>query len=184
MGRPGIRQGQRTLANKPDRRSDTEFTLASGRHLTRRLPMAWTASDIPDLTGKVAVVTGANGGLGLETAAALAAKGALVVMAARNMEKAGTARLRLVDSNPDAAVEVVHLDLASLESVAEFAAAALAAHPRIDILVNNAGIMGTPRLETADGFELQFGTNHLGHFALAHSIELHHCDGLGLLLVA
>jgi len=128
--------------------------------------MAWTSSDIPDLTGRVAVVTGANGGLGLETAAALAAKGALVMMAVRNMEKAGAARLRLLESNPEAAVEVAHLDLASLESVGDFAAATLVAHPRIDILVNNAGVMGTPRLETADGFELQFGTNHLGHFAL------------------
>jgi len=89
-----------------------------------------------------------------------------VMMAARNLEKAGAARLRLLDSNPEAAVEVARLDLASLESVGDFAAATLAAHPQIDILVNNAGVMGTPHLETADGFELQFGTNHLGHFAL------------------
>jgi len=128
--------------------------------------MAWTATDIPDLTGRTAVVTGANGGLGLETTRALTAGGAHVVMAARNLEKAGVARLDVLESNPDAAIVTRHLDLGSLDSVREFAATTLAAHPRIDILIDNAGVMATPRLETSDGFELQFGTNHLGHFAL------------------
>jgi len=128
--------------------------------------MAWTADDIPDLTGRIAVVTGANGGLGLETTRALAAHGAHVVMAARNMEKAESARSAVLEGDQDAAVEVHHLDLGSLDSVRSFSATNVAAHPRIDILVGNAGVMATPRLETSDGFELQFGTNHLGHFAL------------------
>ncbi len=128
--------------------------------------MSWTASDIPDQTGRVAVVTGANGGLGLETARELARKGAHVVMAARNLEKAATAEQDIRRQIPNPSLEVRKLDLGSLDSVKTFATEVLNAHPRVDILVNNAGVMGTPRQETADGFELQFGTNHLGHFAL------------------
>ena len=128
--------------------------------------MAWTAHDIPDQHGRVAVVTGANGGLGLETARALARKGAHVVMASRNMEKGEAARRDIQAGLPGASLEVMNLDLGSLESVRRFAAAVLAAHPVVDLLVNNAGIMGTPRAETVDGFEQQFGVNHLGHFAL------------------
>lgn len=129
--------------------------------------MSWTASDIPDQTGRVAVVTGANGGLGLETARELARKGAHVVMAARNLEKAAAAEADIRSEVPDASLEVRKLDLASLDSVKAFASEVLNAHDRVDILVNNAGVMATPRMETADGFELQFGTNHLGHFALS-----------------
>ncbi len=128
--------------------------------------MAWSAADIPDLGGRTAVVTGANGGLGLETARELARKGARVVMAARNLEKAETARADISADVPGAALDVRSLDLASLDAVRKFADGVAADYPEIHLLVNNAGVMGTPRQETADGFELQFGTNHLGHFAL------------------
>jgi len=128
--------------------------------------MTWTAADIPDQSGRVAVVTGANSGLGLETARELARKGAHVVMAARNLEKAAAAEQDILAGIPDASLEVRKLDLGSLDSVKTFATEVVNTHERIDILVNNAGVMGTPRHETADGFELQFGTNHLGHFAL------------------
>lgn len=128
--------------------------------------MTWTAADIPDQTGRVAVVTGANSGLGLETARELARKGAHVIMAARNLEKAAAAEAEIRREIPGASLEVRELDLGSLDSVKTFATDVRNAHDRIDILVNNAGVMGTPRGETADGFELQFGTNHLGHFAL------------------
>ena len=128
--------------------------------------MSWTAADIPDQTGRTAVVTGANGGLGLETARALAAAGAEVVMAARNQEKAAEAVAEIRRGLPDASLEVVALDLASQESVREAAERILASDERIDILVNNAGIMGIPERRTADGFEMQFGVNHLGHYAL------------------
>jgi NAD(P)-dependent dehydrogenase (short-subunit alcohol dehydrogenase family) len=127
--------------------------------------MAWSEADVPPQNGRVAVVTGANGGLGFETARVLAAHGAHVVMAARNQAKAAAARERIVAATPNASLEVVPLDLTSLASVAEAASAIAAAHPRIDLLVNNAGIMACPEGRTADGFELQFGTNHLGHFA-------------------
>ena len=126
--------------------------------------MVWTAADIPDQAGRVAVVTGANGGLGYETARALAARGAHVVMAARNQHKASDARNRILAAAPTATLEIVPLDLAKLASVAE-AAAITARHDRLDLLINNAGIMATPEGRTDDGFERQFGTNHLGHFA-------------------
>lgn len=128
--------------------------------------MAWTETDIPDQTGRVGVVTGGNGGLGRETARALAGRGALVIMAARDLAKAEAARDSIVAENPAARMDIRALDLGSLASVEKFARRLLADHERIDLLVNNAGVMGTPRMETADGFELQFGTNHLGHFAL------------------
>ncbi len=126
----------------------------------------WGTTDIPDQSGRVAVVTGANGGLGLETTKALAAKGAHVVMAARNQAKATAARDEIFAEIPHASVEIVALDLGSLDSVAAAAAEILAAHDRIDILVNNAGLMAMPQRQTADGFEMQFGVNHLGHWAL------------------
>jgi NAD(P)-dependent dehydrogenase (short-subunit alcohol dehydrogenase family) len=128
--------------------------------------MSWTAADIPDQTGRTAVVTGANGGLGLETARALAAAGAQVVMAVRNQEKAAEAVAEIRRGLPDASLEVVTLDLASQASVREAAERILAARDRIELLVNNAGIMGIPERRTADGFEMQFGVNHLGHYAL------------------
>lgn len=127
--------------------------------------MAWTETDIPDLTGKVAVVTGANGGLGLATALALAGAGASVVMAARDQDKAATAEGIILGHHPDASLEVVALDLGDLASVRAAADTILAARPTVDILVNNAGLMAMPERRTADGFEMQFGVNHLGHFA-------------------
>jgi NAD(P)-dependent dehydrogenase (short-subunit alcohol dehydrogenase family) len=127
--------------------------------------MTWTTSDIPDLSGRTAVVTGANGGLGLETARALAAAGATVVMAARNQTKAAEAAESIRALTPDASLEIVPLDLGSLASVRTAAEQIVAAHPTIDLLVNNAGVMGIPERATEDGFEMQFGTNHLGHFA-------------------
>jgi NAD(P)-dependent dehydrogenase (short-subunit alcohol dehydrogenase family) len=128
--------------------------------------MVWTTDDIPDRAGTVAVVTGANGGLGLETTRELARHGALVVMGVRNEAKADRARDEILSEIPAALLEVRPLDLGSLESVRMFAGAVAADHPRIELLVNNAGVMATPKDATADGFELQFGTNHLGHFAL------------------
>lgn len=128
--------------------------------------MSWTESDIPDQTGRVALVTGANGGLGLETARALAAKGAHVVMAARNQEKAAEAEADIRAGVPDADVEVRRLDLASLASVEQLAGSILADFDRLDLLINNAGVMAIPESQTEDGFETQFGVNHLGHYAL------------------
>ncbi|MET0306785.1 MAG: oxidoreductase [Solirubrobacterales bacterium] len=128
--------------------------------------MSWSVADIPDQTGLTAAVTGANGGLGLETARALAGAGATVVIAARNQEKAAAAEASIRKSVPDAGLEVVRLDLGSLASVREAAAQILAGHETIDVLVNNAGVMGIPERKTADGFEMQFGVDHLGHFAL------------------
>ncbi|MDZ7676990.1 MAG: oxidoreductase [Acidimicrobiales bacterium] len=126
----------------------------------------WSEIEIPDQSGRVAVITGGNGGLGFETARALAAAGAHVVMAARNLDKAESATGAIVSAHPAASVEVVGLDLGSLDSVTEAASTIARAHPRIDLLINNAGIMAVPEGRTADGFESQFGTNHLGHFAL------------------
>ncbi len=132
--------------------------------------MAWTNSDIPDQTGRVAVVTGANGGLGLETARALAGAGAHVVMAARNQQKAAAAEADIRAGNPAASLEIVALDLGSLESVRKAAEQILAGHDKVDILVNNAGVMATPEQQTADGFEMQFGTNHLGHYVFTAAL--------------
>jgi NAD(P)-dependent dehydrogenase (short-subunit alcohol dehydrogenase family) len=129
--------------------------------------MGWTRADIPSQGGRLAVVTGATGGLGYETALALAAAGAEVVLAGRNDAKGADALARLRAACPAATVRFERLDLASLASVAAFADTLLAADRGIDLLVNNAGIMAPPeRRETADGFELQFATNYLGHFAL------------------
>ncbi len=126
----------------------------------------WTAADVPDQTGRIAVITGANSGIGYEAAAVLAARGAHVVMAVRNLDKGAAARDRIVAASPGAEVTLQELDLTSLDSVSVAAEALRSTYPRIDLLVNNAGVMWTPKETTKDGFELQFGTNHLGHFAL------------------
>jgi NAD(P)-dependent dehydrogenase (short-subunit alcohol dehydrogenase family) len=126
----------------------------------------WTVEDIPDQAGRIAVVTGASTGLGLETAKALAARGASVVLAVRNLDTGERAAATITGTSPDADVTVQRLDLSSLDSVRAAAAELRAGHDRIDLLINNAGVMYTPRSTTADGFELQLGTNHLGHFAL------------------
>jgi NAD(P)-dependent dehydrogenase (short-subunit alcohol dehydrogenase family) len=126
----------------------------------------WTVEQIPDQTGRVAIVTGANAGIGFETAAALATKNATVVMACRNRRKAENAMARILERTPQAKLELIELDLASLASVERFADAFIASHDRLDLLINNAGVMIPPFGTTEDGFELQFGCNHLGHFAL------------------
>jgi NAD(P)-dependent dehydrogenase (short-subunit alcohol dehydrogenase family) len=126
----------------------------------------WTTADIPDQSGRVAVVTGANTGLGYHAAAALAQTGALVVLAVRDLEKGNLALARIVAAHPHADVTLQELDLGSLASVRAAAGALRQAYPRIDLLINNAGVMWTPKRLTDDGFEMQFGTNHLGHFAL------------------
>ena len=128
--------------------------------------MAWSAADIPGQHGRIAVVTGANGGLGLETARQLAAKGAHVVMAVRNQKKAAAAAGEIRASVPGAALELVTLDLASQASVRAAAEQIVAAHKGIDLLINNAGVMGIPEAKTVDGFEMQLGVDHLGHWSL------------------
>jgi NAD(P)-dependent dehydrogenase (short-subunit alcohol dehydrogenase family) len=136
--------------------------MASSDTATR----TWSVADVPDQTGRVAVVTGANTGIGYHTAAALAFRGAHVVLAVRNLEKGNEALSRIVAAAPRADVAVQPLDLSSLDSVRSAADALRDDYPRIDLLINNAGVMWTPKRVTGDGFELQFGTNHLGHFAL------------------
>ena len=126
----------------------------------------WTTADIPSQQGKIAVVTGASSGLGLETAAELGAAGAQVIMACRNPARAAPALAEVQRRAPQAKVELMTLDLASLASVREFAQAFQARHSRLDLLCNNAGVMALPLERTVDGFEMQMGTNHLGHFAL------------------
>ena len=125
----------------------------------------WTTADIPDQTGRVAVITGSNTGLGYETAAALAAKGAHVVIAVRNLDKGKDAAALIHKSSPNADVALQELDLTSLDSIRAAAEQLRATHDHIDLLINNAGVMYTPKSHTKDGFEMQFGTNHLGHFA-------------------
>jgi NAD(P)-dependent dehydrogenase (short-subunit alcohol dehydrogenase family) len=127
---------------------------------------SWTKADITDQTGRTAVVTGANAGLGFQTAAELAAKGAHVVLAVRNLDRGRDAAARIVEVSPAAQVSLQELDLTSLASIRAAAGRLRSDHARIDLLINNAGVVYTPRLTTEDGFELHFGTNHLGHFAL------------------
>src|SRR5215469_7522319 len=126
----------------------------------------WTSEDVPGQHGRLAVVTGANTGLGFESALVLATRGASVVLAVRDTEKGKAAAARIAATAPGADVMVQHLDLASLDSIRAAAGELRAKHPAIDLLINNAGVMFTPQQATRDGFELQFGTNHLGHFAL------------------
>jgi NAD(P)-dependent dehydrogenase (short-subunit alcohol dehydrogenase family) len=126
----------------------------------------WTSSDVGQQQGRTAVITGANTGVGFETAKVLAEHGAVVVLACRDLDKAARAATRIQAATPHASVTTLRLDLASLASVRTAAAQLRASHPRLDLLVNNAGVMRPPYMRTEDGFELQFGTNHLGHFAL------------------
>lgn len=133
----------------------------------------WTAAEIPDQSGRVAVITGANSGLGKAIAEGLVRAGAHVVLACRNTTKADDAAASILARTPSASVEVVGLDLADLSSVATCAATLRASHDRIDILGNNAGLMAIDESRTIDGFEMQFGVNHLGHFALtAHLLPV------------
>lgn len=126
--------------------------------------MSWTVADIPDQTGRTAVVTGANGGLGLETAKALAARGAHVVMAARDQDKAAAAEQEIRAHARDASLEIVAVDLGDQSSVKDATATIAEDHPVVDLLVNNAGVMAMPERRTADGYEMQLGVNHLGHW--------------------
>jgi NAD(P)-dependent dehydrogenase (short-subunit alcohol dehydrogenase family) len=126
----------------------------------------WSFADIPDQTGRTAIVTGANSGIGLETARMLALKGANVVLACRNLEKGKAALERVQADRPRGSTTLAPLDLSDLDSVAAFAEAFAASHERLDLLVANAGVMVPPLGRTKQGFELQLGTNHLGHFAL------------------
>ena len=128
--------------------------------------MAWTERNVPDQSGRLAIITGSNTGLGYDTARVLAGRGAQVVMAVRDTGKGDAAAARIRRLSPDAKVTVHRLDLGSLASVKQAGAELAAAYPRIDLLINNAGVMYPPKSTTTDGFELQFGTNHLGHFAL------------------
>jgi NAD(P)-dependent dehydrogenase (short-subunit alcohol dehydrogenase family) len=127
----------------------------------------WTFNDIPDQTGRTAIVTGANTGIGRETARMLALKGAHVVLACRNADKGRAALAQILAEKPAGRADLDTLDLSNLDSVAAFADAFARTHERLDLLINNAGVMVPPLGRTAQGFELQFGTNHLGHFALA-----------------
>jgi NAD(P)-dependent dehydrogenase (short-subunit alcohol dehydrogenase family) len=126
----------------------------------------WTAADVPDQTGRVAIITGSNTGIGYGAAAVLAGKGAHTVLAVRNTDKGNDAAARIKNASPNATVSVQELDLTSLESIRTAADELRARFPRIDLLINNAGVMYTDKASTKDGFELQFGTNHLGHYAL------------------
>jgi NAD(P)-dependent dehydrogenase (short-subunit alcohol dehydrogenase family) len=130
----------------------------------------WTVADVPGQQGRTAVVTGANSGIGYWAALALARRGAVTVLACRDAGRGKQAAARIEAAAPDADVRVVALDLASLASVRDAAAQITAQHERLDLLINNAGLMMPPAGTTADGFELQFGTNHLGHFALTGAL--------------
>jgi NAD(P)-dependent dehydrogenase (short-subunit alcohol dehydrogenase family) len=127
----------------------------------------WTIENIPDQSGRVVVITGATSGIGKETARVLAAKNASVIIGARNLAKAERVVSALLDQHPDSAITIHKLDLSDLASVETFADHILRDHDRLDVLINNAGVMACPYAKTADGFELQMGTNHLGHFALS-----------------
>ncbi len=126
----------------------------------------WTAADVPDQSGRVAIITGSNTGIGFGAAAVLAARGAHTVLAVRNVEKGNDAAARIKRASPAATVSVQQLDLTSLDNIRTAADELRATFDRIDLLINNAGVMYTDKASTQDGFELQFGTNHLGHFAL------------------
>jgi NAD(P)-dependent dehydrogenase (short-subunit alcohol dehydrogenase family) len=126
----------------------------------------WTVEDIPGLTGKVAIVTGANSGIGCAMARVLAGKEATVILACRNKDNGEAAVRQIAQEYPEAEAELLLADLADLASLRRFADVFTSRYDRLDVLINNAGIMNTPFGKTADGFELQFGTNHLGHFAL------------------
>src|SRR5208337_4192889 len=127
---------------------------------------SWTADDMPDLSGKTIVVTGGNSGIGYEAALEFARKRAEVILACRDLGKARTAAAQISASSPGARVGVMELDLANLASVRGFSDAFHLEHPALHVLCNNAGVMAIPYRQTVDGFEMQFGTNHLGHFAL------------------
>ena len=132
--------------------------------------MPWTAADIPDQSGRLALITGASSGLGLETARALVRRGATVVLGCRSRQRSEQARTSLLADAAGGAIELLDLDLADLASVRAAACELADRYGRLDLLINNAGVMGLPRSLTSDGFEMQFGVNHLGHFALTMAL--------------
>ena len=132
----------------------------------KKIDIKWKAELMTSQTGKTAIVTGSNTGIGYHMALALADKGAHVVLACRNLDKAGKAKAKMIAASPDAMIQIEELDLANLASVEAFATRMAANHDSVDILINNAGVMIPPKSTTTDGFELQIGTNHFGHFAL------------------
>ena len=138
-------------------------------------PARWTAADVGDQTGRTAIITGGNSGIGFEAARVLAARGATVVLACRDLGRADEAAARIAAEAGASGgrAETLHLDLASLASVRKAAGELGARHPRLDLLINNAGVMMPPHGRTEDGFELQIGTNHLGHFALTGLVLEH-----------
>lgn len=144
----------------------------------------WTMNDIPDQSGKTAVITGANSGLGFNTARGLAAKGAKVIMACRTPAKAEAARDEILAETPNADLEIRQLDLSDLASVRSFAQGLIDDGIAPDLLINNAGVMAVPYNKTADGFEMQIGTNHLGHFALTGLLINQLADGARIINVA
>lgn len=119
-----------------------------------------------DLSGRTVFITGANSGLGQETARAMAARGAHVIMAGRDQDKLDQSLAAIITQHPEAQIDTITVDLTSLENIRAATSRARQRFSKIDILINNAGVMATPFLHTADGFEMQIGTNHLGHFAL------------------
>jgi NAD(P)-dependent dehydrogenase (short-subunit alcohol dehydrogenase family) len=128
--------------------------------------MSWNVASIPNQQGKTVLITGANSGIGFEAAKVFTGKGAKVILACRNQNKGADAITAIKQDIPAADLELMNLDLSSLSSVASFAESFKQRYDKLDILVNNAGVMAPPYSKTADGFESQFGTNHLGHFAL------------------
>jgi NAD(P)-dependent dehydrogenase (short-subunit alcohol dehydrogenase family) len=130
------------------------------------MPHDWNLDQVPDLSGRVMIVTGANSGIGYEAALALAKRKADVILACRNQDKANAAADRIRDEAPAARLELIPLDLSDLSSVRAFADSFRERYSRLNVLINNAGVMAIPKRPTVDGFEMQFGTNHLGHFAL------------------
>lgn len=132
----------------------------------KKIGIKWKVEDMTSQKGKIAIVTGSNTGIGYQMALALAEKGAMVVLACRNLEKGEKARSDIIESSPGALITVEELDLANLESIEAFGQRLVKSHGHVDILINNAGVMIPPQSTTADGFELQIGTNHFGHFAL------------------
>ena len=132
--------------------------------------MKWSAANIPDQSGRVIIITGANSGIGFWMTKYLAKKGAKIIMACRSTERAQAAKEKILNKQPDAKIEIEILDLASLKSVKEFSEKFHQKHDRLDILINNAGVMMTPKWQTEDGFEYQIGINHFGHFALTNQL--------------
>lgn len=164
-----VRRNRLTDSNPASVVRQTVAAQAAPLRVTHN-PAMWTPEDMSEQQGRVAVVTGANSGLGFEVARVLARRGATVVMAARNQDKARVARDAITTEVPAAVLQLRELDLASLDSVRACAQRIAADHERVDLLVNNAGIMAVPEGTTADGFERQLGVNHLGHFVLTRHL--------------